>query len=254
MGLPVRMPFSLCLIASGTLVLRARADARGGNHYPLPRVIQSAARALAAAWNWREIMTSRDGLCPRMRPLERVVARALCGCCVLLLAAALSGCAATGASVTSPGASASNSTPTGGTRPTSVTASAQAAASSTSTQPRGTSSHCPGGIGTASAAGTPDLIADPSSPDPAATIAVGALAQVRLPTSLHWILSSTMPETAPLQPAGFEDTALHACVWSFRPRVAGTLQLEFTGNPTCDPASDRCESPSQILIIAVRVV
>jgi hypothetical protein len=99
----------------------------------------------------------------------------------------------------------------------------------------------------------PDLIADPSSPDPAGTIAVGALAQIRLPTTLHWILSSTTPETIPLQPAGFEDSALRACVWNFRPRVAGTLQLEFTGNPTCDPASDRCESPSQILIITVRV-
>jgi hypothetical protein len=195
-------------------------------------------------------MVSRDGTCPRAHPLARVVAPALRGCCALLLAAALSGCAATGAPVTSPGASASNGTPTGGARQTTVTASV---ASATSTQPRGTSSHCPGGIGTASTAGMPDLIADPSSPDPAGTIAVGALAQVRLPTTLHWILSSTTPDTAPLQPAGFEDTALRACIWNFRPQVAGTLQLEFTGNPTCDPASDRCESPSQILIITVRV-
>jgi len=198
-------------------------------------------------------MTSRGESCPRAHPSAPAVARTLCGLCMLLLAAALTSCAATGASVTSPGASASNGTPTGGARQATSAASATSIASPTSGQPGGTSSHCPGGIGTASAAGTAALIADPSSPDPAGTIAVGALAQVRLPTTLHWILSSATPETAPLQPAGFEDTALHACIWNFRPQVAGTLQLEFTGNPTCDPASDRCESPSQILIITVRV-
>lgn len=236
MGLPMRMPSWLCLIASGTLIMHARADAPGGNYCSSPRVIQATARALAAAWNRREIMTSRDGLCSRTHPPARAVALALCGCCALLLAATLSSCAATGASVTSPGA-----------RQATITASA------TSAQPRGTSSHCPGGLGAASAAGTPDLIADPSSPDPAGTIAVGALVQIRLPTTLHWILSSTTPRTAPLPPAGLDDTAIRACVWNFRPQIAGTLQLEFTGNPTCDPASDRCESPSQILIITVRV-
>lgn len=191
-------------------------------------------------------MTRPAGACPR--PLTQAAAHMVRGCCVLLLAATLSGCAATGTAATSPGASTPNADPTGGARQ--ATASA---ASPTSAQPRGISSHCPGGIGTASAAGTPDLIAGPSSPDPAGTIAVGALAQVRLPTTLHWILSSTTPQTAPLQPAGFEDTVLRACIWSFRPQTAGTLQLEFTGNPTCDPASDRCESPSQILIITVQV-
>ena len=201
-------------------------------------------------------MTSHDGACPLTRPLTQAAAHMVCGLCALLLAAALASCAATGASVTSPGAIAPNTTPTGGARQATSTPSAQAAASPTSAQPRGTSSRCPGGIGAAggAGAGAPDLIADPSSPDPAGTIAVGALAQIRLPTTLHWILSSTTPETAPLQPAGFEDTALRACVWNFRPHVAGMLRLEFTGNPTCDPASDRCESPSQILIITVHVV
>lgn len=192
------------------------------------------------------------------RPTARTAARVLSGLCALLLLAALAGCGTLAPSVTSPGAVAPqtsgtvapNGAPTGSARQATITAST---ASPTSVQPHGTSAHCPGGLSTASAAGMPALIAGPSAPDPAGTLAAGALAQVRLPTTLHWILSNTTPETAPLQPTGFEDTALHACIWNFRPQVAGTLQLEFTGNPTCDPASDRCESPSQILIITVRV-
>lgn len=99
---------------------------------------------------------------------------------------------------------------------------------------------CPGGVGTATAAGTPSLILQgvaATSQARAGTVQTGELVQVRLPTTMRWTLSGSAATAGMLQPAGFADATLSVCVWNFRPLIPGIFTLTFAGAPICSPGA-----------------
>jgi hypothetical protein len=98
---------------------------------------------------------------------------------------------------------------------------------------------CPGEVGDATQVGSLALTLTQS--DAAGSLHVGEQAQVRLPASLHWTLTSQPALLSSVGIAGGQDTTLNICYWSFRAQSAGSATLRFTGVPPCDnPGS--CDS------------
>jgi hypothetical protein len=87
-------------------------------------------------------------------------------------------------------------------------------------------------VGDATQVGSVALILTPSSA--AGSLHTGELAQVRLPATLHWTLTSQPGLLSGVGTAGGQDTTLNDCYWTFRTQSAGSATLHFSGVPPCD--------------------
>src|SRR5487761_1895300 len=97
---------------------------------------------------------------------------------------------------------------------------------------------CPGLTGDASGAGALALILTRNNAS--GSLPVGELAQVRLPATLHWTLTTQSPLLASVGTAGGQDTTLNVCYWTFRAVSAGSVTLRYSGVQPCDPPAIPC--------------
>ena len=94
---------------------------------------------------------------------------------------------------------------------------------------------CPGEVSDATQAGALALILTPSST--AGSLHIGEQAQVRLPATLHWTLTSQPTLLSAVGVAGGQDTTLNVCYWTFRAQSTGNETLNFSGAQPCDQPS-----------------
>lgn len=93
-------------------------------------------------------------------------------------------------------------------------------------------SGCPGGIGTLSDAGTPQLVLGVAGSQ-MGSVSAGQLVQVRLPATTRWSFHGAAAAAGLLQPSGYVDRQHNVCVWNFRPPAAASLTLSFNGMALC---------------------
>lgn len=99
---------------------------------------------------------------------------------------------------------------------------------------------CPGQVGDAQSMGPLALTLTQS--DATGSMRVGEFAQVRLPSTLHWTLTTPSNLLDSVGPAGGQDLALGACYWTFRAQLAGSATLAFSGVVPCDPSTGACSN------------
>jgi hypothetical protein len=92
---------------------------------------------------------------------------------------------------------------------------------------------CPGGLGSITDAGTPQLVLGGARDPTTGAVRTGELVQVQLTSTNRWSFDNGAAEAGLLAPAGYEDSYHNVCVWNFRPQVATTLLLTFTGTALC---------------------
>lgn len=91
---------------------------------------------------------------------------------------------------------------------------------------------CPGQVGDAQSMGPLALTLTQS--DATGSMRVGEFAQVRLPSTLHWTLTTPSALLGSVGPAGGQDSSLNVCYWTFRAQSAGSATLAFSGAVPCD--------------------
>lgn len=139
--------------------------------------------------------------------------------CALAIAAALSACGAAGQ------ASHAQSTAT--------TSTSSFPGSGMAVRP------CPGPTGDATQAGASAVIL--TQQHASGSLHVGEVAQVRLPASLHWTLTS-QPDHLSSIAAGNQDATLNVCYWTFHADSAGSVTLHFSGVPPCEGPPSNCSN------------
>jgi hypothetical protein len=80
------------------------------------------------------------------------------------------------------------------------------------------------------------VVLTPTNARQPATVHVGDLVQVRLPTSLRWTLDGVPTHLSPVGQGSVQDGTLNACVWTFRAVSQGTAALHYTGSAICEGA------------------
>jgi hypothetical protein len=91
---------------------------------------------------------------------------------------------------------------------------------------------CPGAVSDATQVGPLALTLTQSNA--AGSLHVGEDAQVRLPASLHWTLTSQPSNMSMQGVAGGQDSTLDVCFWTFKAQSAGSATLRFSGVQPCD--------------------
>jgi hypothetical protein len=91
---------------------------------------------------------------------------------------------------------------------------------------------CPAQVGDAQSMGPLSLTLTQS--DVTGSMRVGEFAQVRLPSTLHWTLTTPSTLLSSVGPAGGQDSSLNVCYWTFRAQSAGSATLAFSGAVPCD--------------------
>lgn len=99
---------------------------------------------------------------------------------------------------------------------------------------------CPGQVSDATQVGAVALTLTPSNATGA--LHVGELAQVRLPATMHWTLTSQPDLLASVATEGGQDTALNVCYWTFRAQSAGSVTLRFNGAQPCEGPQNNCSN------------
>lgn len=97
---------------------------------------------------------------------------------------------------------------------------------------------CPGRVGDATQVGAVALTLTPGHA--VGSLHVGDLAQIRLPATAPWTLTSQPSGLTTVGVAGGQDTALNICYWTFRAQSAGSVKLWFSGAPPCDNPPGGC--------------
>lgn len=124
--------------------------------------------------------------------------------------------AACGAGSTNTGAGGSPASPTGG-------------------QSNGTAYGCPTSIVNNNPK-TADVIIEPSQTHSIVNAQVGNIIEVRLPFGSKWSGPTTSQGNLQLlNPAGFADQSVKACIWQFSAQSAGTVKLTFQKAALCKP-------------------
>jgi len=219
-------------------------------------LVGGSRRAAWSSWGaeWIGYTTKEEGSDMRSQHAERQVAPALTLTVALALVLLVAGCGQAGAANGVTGGTLAQSSPA-----SRATATKGAAPRPTTSRQKfgGDETGCPATQAPADAAAfTPDVIVSQPSqatgaPQPV-TLARGQRLEVRLLPTYSWQLSMADPTAilAEVNPPGWYDSAVRACIWRFTARGTGSARLTFAGAAVCPPLQP-CPSVEQTVIYAV---